>query len=75
MSRDLRQYTHQTNVRLILGGILILLVVGDGLIYLLYGQSAALIGAICILAGLLPLGLIVLLLWLMEWIVKRADDH
>ena len=33
MSRDLRRYSQQTNVRLVAGGILVIFVVGLGLIY------------------------------------------
>ena len=51
MSRDLRQYARQTNFRLIVGFILLLFIVGDGLIYLFYGQGAALMGLICLLGG------------------------
>jgi hypothetical protein len=36
MSRDLRKYIRQTNVRLVVGALVLLFVVGDGLIYLFY---------------------------------------
>ncbi len=65
MSQDLRQYARQTNRRLLVGFILILLLVGDGLIYIFYGRSAALFGLACMLAGLAP----VLLIWLAFWII------
>ena len=73
MSRDLRKYASQTNTRLIAGGILLLFIVGDGLIYLFYGKDAALMGVICLLFGLAPLVLIWLALAGLDWIVKRAD--
>ncbi len=74
MGIDLRNYAKQTNTRLLIGGIALLFIVGDGLIYLFYGQQAALMGLICLLAGLSPLLIIWLLLLLVEWIVKRADE-
>ena len=73
MTRDLRKYASQTNVRLIAGAILVLFIVGDGLIYLFYGGGAALMGILCILAGMVPVVLIVLVLFLFDWIRKRAD--
>ena len=73
MSRDLRKYAQQTNVRLTVGAILLLLIVGTGLIYLIYGPAAAVTGLLCLLAGLLPLGLIFLSLLLLDWIHKRAN--
>jgi hypothetical protein len=73
MKRDLRKYARQTNLRLIAGALLILLVVGDGLIYLIYGPGAAVTGLLCIGAGLFPVILIVLIFSGMDWIIKRAD--
>ena len=73
MTRDLRRYARQTNTRLLAGGILILFLVGDGLIYLFYGPRAAVMGLLCLVAGLAPLLLIWLFLAGMEWIVKRAN--
>jgi hypothetical protein len=73
MSRDLRKYASQTNIRLILGGILLVFLVGDGLIYLFYGRYAALIGLMCLFIGLMPLVLIWLMLMVLEWITKKAD--
>jgi hypothetical protein len=70
MSNDLHQYARQTNTRLIIGFILLLLIVGDGLIYLFYGRGAATMGLICILAGLVPILLILVALWIIDWIVR-----
>lgn len=70
---DLRDYARQTNVRLVVGAALILFIVGDGLIYVIYGPYAALMGLLCLLGGLAPLVLIGLVLWLMDWVVKRAN--
>ena len=70
MSRDLRRYARQTNVRLLVGFSLLLFIVGDGLIYVFYGRGAALMGLFCLAAGLAPLLLIWLVLWLMDWVVR-----
>jgi hypothetical protein len=73
MSRDLRKYGRQTNVRLIIGALILLFVVGDGLIYIIYGSGAAMMGILCLLAGMVPVLLTILVLVLLDWIRKRAD--
>lgn len=74
MTRDLRRYSRQTTTRLLIGGILILFIVGDGLIYIFYGRDAAIMGFVCLLAGLAPLLLIWLALTFMGWVVKKVND-
>ena len=74
MTRDLRRYARQTNFRLLAGFILLLFIVGDALIYFIYGPEAAILGFICLLAGLFPLLLIGLTLWGMEKILDRAQS-
>jgi hypothetical protein len=71
--RDLRSYQKSTIFRLIVGGLLIVFIVGDGLIYLLYGPHAALSGLLCIGGGMLPIILIVGFLWIIERVVKNAN--
>jgi len=71
--RDLRKYARQTDVRLGVGAFLLLFVVGLGLIYLIYGSGAAMMGMICLLAGLTPLVLIFLSFVVLDWIQKRAN--
>lgn len=73
MTRDLRKYAKQTNFRLIVGTILILFVVGLGLIGIIYGVNAALMGLLCLLGVLVPIGLIALLLFGLEVFVKRIN--
>lgn len=73
MSKDLRRYAHQTNVRLFVGFFLILFFVGDGLIYFFYGSGPALLGLLCLLMGTAPLFLIALILWGMEKIVEQSN--
>jgi hypothetical protein len=75
MRRDLRKYAQQTNIRLVLGFVILLFVVGDGLIYWVYGKEAALLGLTCMLIGLAPLLLIGLALWAIDWFVKRANRN
>jgi hypothetical protein len=72
MSRDLRNYSRQTTTRLVIGGVLLLFLVGDGLIYFFYGQKAAVMGMVCLLLGLAPLVLVGLALWAIEWIARRT---
>ena len=73
MSRDLRSYMKDTNVRLIFGALAMLFIVGDGLIWMIYGFGAAMMGLLCMLGAFVPIGLIFLLLNLSDWIVKRAN--
>ena len=73
MSRDLRSYMKDTNTRLIVGALALLFIVGDGLIWLIYGFGAALMGLLCMLGAFVPIGLILLFLNLSDWIVKRAN--
>jgi hypothetical protein len=75
MSRDLRKYARQTNVQLIVGGILLLVVVGLGLIYFFYGPGAALSGLLCLVVGLIPLVLIWLGFFILELITKRVQNQ
>jgi hypothetical protein len=73
MTRDLRRYARQTNIRLALGALLLLFLVGDGLIYLIYGRGAAIMGFLCLIGGLIPVLLTFLILFLIDWIVKHGD--
>jgi len=70
--RDLREYAKQTNVRLALGAFILLFVVGVGLIWLFYGEGAAGMGLVCLMAALFPVILILLIFLAIEWILKRA---
>lgn len=75
MPRDLRKYAEQTNIRLIVGGLALLIIVGLGLIFFFYGPRAAVSGMVCILVGLLPLILIWVLFFGLEILTKRAQDR
>ena len=75
MTRDLRKYARNTNFQLFAGFIILLITVGGSLIYMIYGVEGTIMGLICLLAGLSPIVLIALILWGMEWIVKRANKE
>lgn len=70
--RDLRKYTKETNVRLALGAFILLLVVGVGLIWAIYGGGAAGMGLTCLLAALFPVILILSVFLVIDWILSRA---
>jgi hypothetical protein len=73
MTRDLRKYARQTNVRIGVGAALLLLVAGTGLIYYIYGPGAAVGGLLCLVVALVPIVLIFFSLALLDWIQKRAN--
>ncbi len=75
LSRDLRKFSKNTNVRLAIGFVVLLFVVGDGLIYLIFGTRAAVMGALCILGGLAPVILIAGLLIITDQVVRKANDE
>ena len=75
MASDLRRYARQTNLRLVAGFLLIIFVIGDGLIWWLDGREAALLGVVCLAAGLAPLIFIALFLWLLDIVVQRDRDR
>lgn len=73
MSRDLRQYTKQTETRLIIGFLLLVFLVGDGLIFYFYGTGAGLMGLTCLAGMLVPVLLVVFFLWIAEKVVRRNE--
>ncbi|MHC1740085.1 MAG: hypothetical protein AB9897_03125 [Anaerolineaceae bacterium] len=75
MPPDLRQYASQTNKRLIIGAVVLLLVVGLGLIALIYGIKAALAGFLCLLGMLIPIGLVALLMFGLDVLVKKINKN
>ncbi len=72
MSRDLRKYSRETQLRLGIGALVLLFGVGVGLIYLLYGRGAASMALFCLGAGLVPVVLILFVFWAADRIVQRA---
>jgi hypothetical protein len=75
MARDLRKYARQTNIRLSIGFAILIFLVGDGLIYYFYGQEAAVMGALCILLGLVPLLLVFLAFLAMDLVIRFLQDR
>jgi len=73
MSGDMRRYARQTNIRLWIGFFLLLFLVGDGLIYLIYGKGPAIVGLMCLGALLIPILLVWLILLGLEWVAKRGE--
>ncbi len=72
MKRDLRKYARQTNVRMTAGAIFLLLVVGVGLIWLIYGNGAGSFAFFCMMSGLSAVLLIVLVFLGVDWILRHA---
>ena len=73
MGRDLREYARQTRTQLVLGFLLVVFLVGDGLIFILYGREAGVFGLICIGGALIPVLFIALFLWIAERVVKSRE--
>ncbi len=73
MTRDLRRYASQTTVRLVIGALLLLFVVGLGLVWWIYGFGAAIMGLLCLLGALVPIGLIWFFLFGLDWVVKKVN--
>ena len=72
-SFDPRRHMQQTQGRLIVAGFALLLVVGGGLVWLLYGDQAAVTAVSCLLVAVGLVGLLWLILALLEkW--ARADE-
>jgi len=74
MSRDIRQYMKQTETRLILGFLLLVFLIGDGLIFYFYGTGAGIAGLICLAGMMVPVFLIVLFLWIAERVVTSNQE-
>jgi biotin transporter BioY len=70
MVKDLRKYTQSTVFRLILGGAIIIFVLGAILIAIFYGINSALFGLLCLLAALIPVGIIALIFILINRYVE-----
>ena len=70
---DPRRHWQQTQVRLLLGGLVTVAVIGGGLVWALYGLSAAVTAVMCLLAAAGVLGLLWLILTLLEAWVKEDD--
>ena len=72
-SFDPRRHWQQTQVRLLVGGLAIVGIVGGGLVWLLYGRAAAITTWFCLVGGALVLGLLWVVLGFLEWWVKEDE--
>jgi hypothetical protein len=72
LSRDLRKYSKETYGRLFFGAFVLLLIVGVGLIWLIYGQGAGGMALVCLLAAVAPIVLILGMFLAIDWILSRA---
>lgn len=71
--RDLRKYSKITNIRLFIGAVLLIFIVGDGLIWFIYGEKPAIMGLICLIAGLIPVILIFIVFTVIDRITAREN--
>jgi len=71
VSLDLRKHFKQTNKRLLIGFFVVVFLVGDGLIYLLYGRGSALMGLLCLAGAMIPVVGIGAFFWIMEKVVEK----
>lgn len=74
MIRDLRKYAKQTIFQVIAFGLLLIIFVGVGFIYIIYGKDAALMGLACFFLGLSPLLLIAFVLFVLQFIVNKIEE-
>lgn len=70
--RDLRGYAQKTNMTLIIGLFVLLVVVGLGLVFFFWGAGAALTGLICVGAALLPVLAVLGVIWVLDRLAKKA---
>jgi hypothetical protein len=70
--RDLRKYARQTDMQLIIGFIVLLIVVGLGLIFFIWGAGAAVTGLICVGVALLPVLAVLGVVWILDYLARRA---
>ncbi len=68
---DSRGYQRQLERELILGGLIIGLIVGVGLIYLIWGWTAALTSLLCFVLFLGVIAIVWAFLLLVDWLGKR----
>jgi len=73
MPNNIRSYANQTKFHMVIWFFIILFVVGLGLIWFFYGARSALLGFLCLLGTLIPIGLISLFLFGLDKVVKKQD--
>jgi len=72
MPVDFRRFRQQTNFRLIIGFLIVLLVIGLGLVFVIYGENAAIAGFLFLVISLSPVVIIVIILQVLQWIINRT---
>ena len=70
---DLRKYAHTTNIRLVLWFVLLLFTVGLGLVWIIYGRNAALLGFFCLIGAGIPIALIAAAIFGLDFFVKKSS--
>jgi hypothetical protein len=66
-------HRRQTQIRLIAGGLLILMIVGGGLVWVIYGFTAAITAVACLVGAALVMGFLWLILRLLESWVREEE--
>ena len=72
-SFDPRRHMQQTQARLIVAGLALLIIVGGGLVWLLYGDVAAVSAVSCLLVAVGLVGLLWLILTVLEKWAKAGE--
>ncbi len=70
---DLREHSRQTKRRLIVGGLALIFILGTVLIAVTYGTPASVCGLAFLLLAMVPVGLISLVLFVLQWIADRSN--
>jgi len=70
--RDLRKYARQTNMLLIIGLFVLLIVVGLGLVFFFWGAGAAAAGLICVGVAMLPVLAVLGVIWILDRLARKA---
>lgn len=73
-SFDPQRHRQQTQGRLIVAGLALLITVGGGLVWLLYGAAAAVSTVSCLLVAAGLVGFLWLILWLLDRWVERGGS-
>jgi len=69
-----RTPAEQTKFLMVVWFLLILFVLGLGLIWVIYGRSAAFLGFLCLIGASFPIGLILIFLFGLDFLVRKTDD-
>ena len=73
-----RSHREQTDRNALIGFFILLFIVGGGLIWLLYGNGAAVLGIGCIVVGAGMAAIVMLIMfglqWLSDWLDKREME-